>query len=104
MAAIRPPDPTTLPLPLDDSAEDVILGLLFALIGDGGATDRGLMNLLVHGAQHVPNCPHGQWISPDGPRPHGDPCSERCLRNQASIARATRWLYARRPAALQEVV
>lgn len=81
--------------PLEE-AEAVILELCRVLLGAGpGGPDRGLMGLIVHGRQHVPTCPHGQWLSATSPRPHGDPCSARCMAAHAAISAAEDWLRAR---------
>lgn len=72
-----------------------ILNLIWVLLGDGpDGPDRGLLSLVAHGMQHTPRCPHGQWLAINGPRPHGDPCSDRCAYAHAAIDRAERWLKA----------
>lgn len=73
-------------------AEGVILALCYVLLGDGTKKDRGLLNLMIGGRQHVPRCPRGQWNNPNSPRPDGDPCSDRCVRAHAVLSSAEVWL------------
>lgn len=88
------------PLARSSAAEAVVLDLLRVLLGDqkrdkhGKRKDYGLMSLMAHGFQHTPRCPHGQWLSVDGSRPHGDPCSDRCRTAHAAIRAASIWLKA----------
>lgn len=75
-------------------AEAVILELVRVVLGDKRrrVTDNGLMTTIVRGGQHTPRCPRGQWLQPNGPRPDGDPCSDRCVAAWAAIHAAARWL------------
>jgi hypothetical protein len=90
-------------LPADFDAELVILALLGVLRGFSGA-DRGLMNHIVRGEQHIPTCQAGMWLTPGGPRPEGDPCNERCERAQLAVAWAIAWIWANRPAEIDQEV
>lgn len=83
-------------------AELVVLALLGVVIGFEPG-DRGYMSLVINGVQHTPKCPFGQWLTPNGPRPQGDPCSERCETAQWAVSLAVAWLVARREP-LQDVV
>lgn len=75
------------------NAEAVVLAFCAVLLGDPKrSTDRGLMSHTVNGSRHLPTCPRGQWLTPGGPRPDGDPCSWRCLAAQDAVSQAAAWL------------
>lgn len=69
----------------------VVLDLVRVILGDG-RTDHGLLTLVIDGRQHVPTCGYGQWLTPGGPRPEGDPCSARCVAVHAALDAAEAWL------------
>lgn len=78
---------------IDLEAERAILLLLGVLRGID-KTDLGLMPVWVCGFRHLATCGHGQWNQQDSPRPHGDPCSDRCERAQEAIEAGVDWLKA----------
>lgn len=78
---------------MDYDAERAIV-LLLAVLRGHKQGDVGLMPHTVCGFRHLRTCPHGQWLSPKSPRPHGDPCSERCLLAQEAVEAGMAWLMA----------
>lgn len=78
---------------MDYDAERAILLLLGVLRGIKPG-DVGLMPVVACGFHHISTCPHGQWLQQDSPRPHGDPCSDRCIRAQEAIEAGIAWLKA----------
>jgi hypothetical protein len=76
-----------------EEAESIVLNLCAVLLGDPKQpNDRGLMSLIIGESRHLPTCGFGQWLTPGGPRPEGDPCSWRCLAAQDALTAAGRWL------------
>jgi hypothetical protein len=87
----------TVQLDLLPDAETAIVALLGVVIGFD-EKDHGYMSLVIDGDQHTPRCAFGQWLTPGGPRPEGDPCSERCVTARAAVDMALEWLGAHAPA------
>lgn len=95
MSAARAPRLLTPP-PAPGSAEEAILMLLYALIGDG-RKDHGLRTRVYRGTRHIPTCMVGYCVREGDSQRGGQPCSERCVEVQQAIDAATAWLYANRP-------
>ena len=75
------------------TAETVILLLCATLLGEDGR-GAGLLSRRVDGRFHTARCQIGQWRTPGGPRPAGDPCSARCEQARDALNQASRWLRA----------